>query len=80
MAVTIFTILSYVLLGFAVAFCVFVSMNVIADIFKSRKEIPNGILFVSKKTGEIYANLYTDPAEFEEGQVVKMTVTCLDTK
>lgn len=80
MLATIFTILSYVLLGVAVVFCIVVMAATIADIRKNRKEIPDGILFVSKQTSDIYANLYTDPAEFKDGQVVKMTVTRLNTK
>ena len=80
MVATVFTILSYVLLGVAVVFCVFVMAATISDIRKSKKEVPDGILFVSSQTSDIYANLYTDPAEFKDGQVVKMTVTRLNTK
>lgn len=78
----VITVVSYILLAMSCVFCLVIMIMVVVDIYKEWKSpIPHGgILFVSKNSGEIYANMYIDPIELEDGTVIKMTVAHLDTK
>lgn len=79
MLATIMTIVSYSLLFLSVILVISVTVKILMEIHQDNKTSIKGVLFV-EKSGELYANLHTNPAELPEGSIVCLKVLKLNTK